>query len=126
MKNNKANQKIREFMAREVYPQKGLKNALAPTGYEAFRVSPRITLKHGKKVRRIYGATVEPDYTRPIKKNKYGHPIISGAKVNWYPHGYTTSGVKAGTRLLGSIKDYPIDQNEAKLKLMIKRKKGLK
>jgi hypothetical protein len=113
--------KKRDFIAREVYKKKGLSKKLAPTGYEAFRVSPRTTLKFGKKYKRIYGATVEPDFRRKIGKNKYG------ADVKWYPHGYTLPSVKSGTRTLRDIKRYyPIDVKEARRKLMMKKRKPRK
>ena len=109
------NRKEQDFIAREVWKKKGLKKKMYPTGYEAFRVSPRTTTKYGKKYKKIYGATVEPDYTRG-KQGKYG------AKVKWYPHGYTKSSVKSGTRLLAPIKNYPVNQKEAKMKLMVKKR----
>lgn len=64
----------------------------------------------------MYGATVEPDYSRG-KLGRYG------AKVKWYPHGYTSASVKPGTRTLQSLKYYPVNQEEAKRKLMLKKRK---
>jgi len=108
----------KEFEGREVYPKKGLSKSLAMTGYEAYRVSPRTTIKHGKKYRKIYGATVEPDYTRKAKgKHTYG------AKVTWYPHYYTRESVKGGTRTLQPLGNYPVDVKEARRKLMLKKRK---
>lgn len=108
--------KEQDFISREVYKSKGLKKSLYPTGYEAFRVSPRTTTKFGKKYKRIFGATVEPDYSRG-KQGRYG------AKVQWFPHGYTSTSVKGGTRLLSQIKNYPVDQKEARMKLMIRSRR---
>ena len=105
-----------DFIAREVFKKKGLKKKLTNTGYEAFRVSPRTTNKFGKLYKKIYGATVEPEYTRGTR-GKYG------AKVNWYPHGYTSASVKGGTRMLQQLKYYPVNQKEARRKLMIKPKR---
>jgi hypothetical protein len=110
----------KQFEAREVYKSRKLKSQLAPTGYEAFRVSPRTTTIFGKKYRKIYGAVVEPDYSRVFKKNKYGNGRIFGAKVTWFPHYYTTAKVKGGTRLLQPLRSYPVDYKEAKYKLMLK------
>lgn len=116
--------KRREFEAREVFKSKGLKNKLQTTGYEAFRVSPRATVKFGKSYKKIYGAVVEPDYQRPVgKKNKYGNPTRFGAKVSWHSHGYTTGKVKGGTRLLGQLRNYPVDQKEARRKLMLRKRR---
>jgi len=114
-------EKRKRFEAREVYKKKGLSKKLTPTGYEAYRVSPRTTIKYGKKYRKIYGATVEPDYKRKAKgKYKYG------AKVKWFPHAYTTSSVKGGTRTLQNLKNYPVNVKEARRKLMLKRKRRKK
>jgi len=112
--------KKRDFIATEGYKKKGLSKKLAPTGYEAFRVSPRTTLKFGKKYKRIYGASVEPDFRRKIGKNKYG------ADVKWYPHGYTLPSVKSGTRTLHDLRYYPIDVKEARRKLMMKKRRPRK
>ena len=113
--------KIKEFISREVYKPVNLRKQLSPTGYEAFRVSPRPTMKYGMLFKKIYGATVAPDYSRPIgKRNKFGNPIKFGAMVKWYPHGYTSAKAKSGTFLLQPLKSYPIDIKEAKYKLMIK------
>jgi hypothetical protein len=112
-----------DFIRREVYKRQHLKN-IRTTGYEAFRISPRTTIKYGKRYKRIYGAVVEPDYSRPTgKKNKYGNPTRFGAKVTWSPHGYASPSIKSGTRLIGSLRYYPVDQKEARMKLMIHRKK---
>lgn len=111
--------KRREFEWREVYKSRKLKDSLTPTGYEAFRVSPRTTTKYGKKYKRIYGAVVELDYSRTIKTTKKGSKIY-GAKVTWYPHAYTSSKVKGGTRMLQALRWYPVDYKEARMKLMLK------
>lgn len=113
------NRKEFEWKSREVFNAKGLKNKLQTTGYEAFRISPRATTKYGKSYKRIYGATVAPDYSRPVygKKNTYG------AKVEWHPHGYTSASVKGGTRLLTQLKNYPVNQREARMKLMLKSRR---
>jgi len=116
--------KERDFISREVFNSAGLKKKIQSTGYEAFRVSSKPTIKFGKKYKKIYGATVEPDYSRPTgKKNKFGNPTKFGAKVSWHPHGYTSAKVKAGTRTLANLKYYPVDQQEAKRKLMLKKRK---
>lgn len=107
--------KKKEFEAREVFPAKNLKQQLAPTGYDAYRVSPRATYKHGKYYKRIYGATIEPDYSRGTQGNY-------GANVKWYPHGYTKANARSGTFELQSTKDYPVNQQEVRSKLMLKRK----
>ena len=71
----KMTMKERDFRAREVFSSSGLKKNIQSTGYEAFRVSSKPTVKFGKKYKKIYGATVEPDYKRPTgKKNKFGNP----------------------------------------------------
>jgi len=115
--------KIRDFESREVFKLTDLKNKLRPTGYEAFRISPRATMKYGKMYKKIYGATVSPDYSRPIgKKNKFGNPVKFGAKVQWFSHGYTSAKAKGGTYMLQPLRSYPVDQVEARRKLMIKRK----
>jgi hypothetical protein len=114
-------EKRKRFEAREVYKKKGLSKKLTPTGYEAYRVSPRTTIKHGKRYRKIYGAVVEPDYKRKAKgKNRYG------AKVKWFPHGYTTTSVKGGTRTLQNLRYYPVNVKEARGKLMLKKRKARK
>lgn len=115
-------QKRRMFEQREVFDSVGLLSKLRPTGYEAIRVSPRATMKFGKMYKKIYGASVTPDYSRPTpgKKNKFGNPTEWGARVEWFPHGYTSAKVKSGTKLLTSLKDYPINKRELKRKLMIK------
>lgn len=105
-----------DFFHREVYSTKSLSKQLSPTGYEAFRISPRKTKKFGKPYKRIYGATVAPDYSRGVQ-GKYG------AKVEWFPHGFTLPSVKSGTRLLQPLKDYPVNQEEARSKLMLKRRR---
>tara|TARA_Y100000310_G_scaffold306286_1_gene347275 strand:+ start:158 stop:520 length:363 start_codon:yes stop_codon:yes gene_type:complete len=110
--------KRRDFEAREVYKKKGLSKNLTSTGYEAYRVSPQTTTKFGKKYRKIYGATVEPDYSRKSKgKHKYG------AKVSWHQHGFTSASVKSGTRTLANLKHYPVDFKEARRKLMMKKRR---
>lgn len=108
--------KRRLFERTSVLSPKGLKKRLSPTGYEAIRISPRTTKKYGKQYRKIYGATIEPDYSRG-KSGKFG------ANVKWYPHLYTTKGAKSGTRILQPIKNYPVNQKEAKMKLMLKSRK---
>ena len=110
----KINQKQKEFEIREVFNSKNLKKQIETSGYEAFRVSPRATTKFGKQYKKIYGATVQPDYSRKIGKNY-------GAKVEWYPHGYTSKNVKGGTRLLQPIRNYPVDQKEVRMKLMLRK-----
>ncbi len=112
----------KEFESREVYPKKGLTKALGPTGYEAYRVSPRKTKKYGKEYRKIYGATVEPEYTRKVPEKKHTY----GAKVTWYEHGYTRPSTKPGTKMIMPLKDYPVSQAEARMKLMLKKKKKKK
>ena len=105
----------KDFEAREVYkPSELTKTKLAPTGYEAYRVSPRTTTKYGRKYKRVYGATVSP--TRSGK----------GADVTWYPHAYTTSKVKAGTRMIQSLRYYPVDRAEARRKLMIRPRRAVR
>ena len=117
----KLKMKIRDFESREVFKISGLKNKLSPTGYEAFRISPRAMQKYGKFYKRIYGASVQPDYRRPIgKKNKFGNATKFGADVKWFPHGFISPKAKSGTFLLTSLRDYPIDIREARRKLMIK------
>ena len=119
--------KERDWKAREFFHKKGLKKSLSRTGYDAFRVSPRTTVKFGKKYKKIYGATVEPDYTRPLgKKNKFGYQTTFAPKVKWFPHGYTHASVKGGTRTLQDLRGYPIDLREAKYKLMLKKRKARK
>lgn len=115
-------QKLREFESREVFKPSELKRKIQTTGYEAFRVSPRATMKFGKMFKKIYGATVSPDYSRPVfgKKNKFGNPTEWGAIVKWYPHGYTSAKVRGGTRLLGSLNNYPVNKRELKMKLMLR------
>ena len=110
----------KQFEATEVYKSRKLKSQLAPTGYEAFRVSPRTTTIFGKKYRKIYGAVVEPDYSRVLKKNKFGYGKLFGAKVTWFPHYYTTAKARSGTKLLQPLRHYPVDYKEAKGKLMLK------
>ena len=116
--------KIRDFENREVFKIAGLRSKLSPTGYEAFRISPRATIKFGKMYKKIYGASVSPDYRRPTgKRNKFGNPTTFGTDVKWFPHGYISAKAKSGSFLLTSLKNYPVDQAEAKRKLMIKRRK---
>jgi len=123
----KITMKERDWKDREFFHKKGLKKSLSRTGYDAFRVSPRTTVKFGKKYKKIYGATVEPDYTRPLgKKNKFGYPTTHAPKVKWSPHGYTHASVKGGTRTLQDLRYYPIDLREAKYKLMLKKRKARK
>ena len=113
----------KEFESREVFKKNEL-SKIRNKGYEAYRVSPRTTTKYGKSYRKIYGATVEPDYRRPVgKKNKYGNYTKFAPKVSWYPTGYTTGKVKAGTRVIQPLKYYPVDVKEARRKLMVKRKR---
>jgi len=110
--------KIKEFESREVFKKSELPKKLYSTGYEAYRVSPRTTTKYGKKYKRIYGATVEPDYQRPTsKKHTYG------AKVSWYPHGFASASTTSGTKLLDNLKNYPINVKEARIKLMVKKRR---
>ena len=119
--------KRKEFEAREVYKKKALTKKLQPTGYEAYRVSPRTTTKFGKKYRKIYGAVVEPDYRKPEGRlNKFGKPTRFRAKVSWHPHAYTTASAKGGTRTLTSLRYYPINVKEARRQLMMKRRKARK
>ena len=117
----KLKMKIKDFERREVFNISGLKNKLRPTGYEAFKVSPRACRKYGKMYKKIYGASVAPDYRRPTgKRNKFGNPTMFMADVKWYPHGFISPKAKSGTFLLTSLKDYPVDIKDAKRKLMIK------
>jgi hypothetical protein len=116
-------EKRRRFEASEVYKRNELKKIKA-TGYEAYRVSPSKTVKFGKQYRKIYGAVVEPDYSRPTgRKNKYGNFVKFYPKVTWTQHGYTSASIKGGTRVLMPLRDYPIEQKEARRKLMIRRRK---
>ena len=117
-------EKRKRFEATDVYKRTELKK-IRTTGYEAFRVSPRTTTKYGKKYRKIYGATIEPDYQRPIAKKRSGMKIF-GAKVKWYPHYYTKDTIKGGTRLIQQLKYYPVDLRETKSKLMLKKRKPVK
>lgn len=103
-----------EWKSKELFDSKKLKSQIQPSGYEAFRVSPRTTTKFGKQYKKIYGATIQPDYSKKIGKNY-------GVKVEWYPHGYTSKNVKGGTRLLTSLKNYPVDKKEVRMKLMLKK-----
>ena len=105
-----------QFERLEVFKPRGLKHALHPTGYEAFRVSPRTTRKYGRRYKRIYGATIEPDYRRKIGE-RYG------ATVKWYPHGYTTEKARSGTRMIMRLSDYPVDREQARMLLMLSDKK---
>jgi len=109
-----AQMRKRDFESREVYKATGLKSALMPTGYEAYRVSPRTTMKFGTDYKKIYGATITPNWNDKKGKNKFG------VRVQWFPHGYTTKSAKSGTFLLQSLRLYPIDVKEAKRKLMMK------
>ena len=98
-------------------------------GYEAYRVSPQVRVKHGKEYRNVYGAVVEPDYNRPVRgsENKAGRPTKFGARVRWHLQGVVKNrGQKGGTHTCQDLKDYPIDQKEAKDKLMIREKKKKK
>jgi len=106
----------REFEERELFSKKKLRKYLEPTGYEAFRVSPRTTTRYGRKYKRVYGATVSPDYSRGTQ-GRYG------AKVEWFPHGFTTPNVKSGTRMMQNLSSYPVDKSEAVMKLMLHGKK---
>jgi len=111
----------KEFEANEVYTKKDLKKGkLRPTGYEAYRVSPRKSKKFGSEYRKIYGAVISPDYSRKNKKGEYG------SKVEWFPHGYTKANVRPGTRLQTNIKNYPVDKKETAFKLMLKPKRKRK
>jgi hypothetical protein len=113
-------QKRRAFERREVVISP-IDLVLFTKGYEAYRVSPQTTVKHGKKYKKIYGATVEPDHKRKAKgKHTYG------AKVNWYSHGYTSASTKSGTRIIANLRGYPVDVKEARRKLMMKRRKPKK
>jgi len=116
--------KIRDFESREVFKASELRRKMIPTGYEAYRVSARPTKKYGKSYKKVYGASVSPNYRFPVgKKNKFGNPTKWLADVKWFPHGYTSPSVKGGTRLLTSLSSYPIDIKDAKRKLMIKSKR---
>lgn len=105
-----------QFERREVFAKKGLKHKLRPTGYEAYRVSPRTTTLYGVKYKKLFGAVVTPDYSRKVG-SKFG------AEVKWYPHGFTRASTKSGTVLLGNISDYPVERKETALKLMLRSKK---
>jgi hypothetical protein len=105
-----------DWEQRELFKRKNLKN-LQTTGYEAFRVSPRTTTKFGKKYKKIYGATVSPDYSRKVG-SKYG------AKVEWFEHGYTMPSVRSGTRVLMPLKSYGVDMREVGHKLMLRNKRA--
>lgn len=107
----------REFESKEVFKKNELKR-VENAGYEAYRVSPRTTTLFWKKYKKVYGASVSPDYSRGTK-GKYG------AKVEWYPHGYTTKDVKSGTKLISSLRNYPVNQKEARMKLMLNSRKTI-
>ena len=65
-------------------------------GYDAFRVSPQVTTKFGKKYRKIFGGTVNLKYI-----NKRPFP-----KVEWHEHGFIKDGrAKPGTTLIETLKD---------------------
>lgn len=106
--------KRREFEADEVFSSRGISSAIAPTGYDAYRVSPRTTEKYGKKYRKVYGASVEINYPRGTAPGAKGRP-----KVTWWPHGYVPATVKPGTRRLAKMGTYPVDQRELKRQLML-------
>ena len=110
--------KKKDFEDREVFKGNSLRKQIEPSGYEAFRVSPQTTTKFGMKYRKVFGASISPDFSRPTKKKH-----TYGARVEWHPHGFTSAKAKPGTRLLAGLKSYPVDQKEARMKLMIKKRK---
>jgi hypothetical protein len=100
---------------------RNLRDNMASRGYDAMRVSPQTTTRHGHKYRAVYGASVEPDYSRPARdRPKQSHRY--GAKVEWHKQGYVkaTKKQRTGTTPLHSLRDYPVDAKEARYKLMMK------
>lgn len=83
-------------------------------GYDAMRISPQVTEKYGLQYRAVYGATIEPDYTRPQVGGKY-HP-----KVQWYKQGYIKAGTAKGTTVFRRYGGMFIKE-ELDDKLMIKK-----
>ena len=70
-----------------------VKRANVMQGYDAFRVSPQIISRNGKKYRKVYGAQIDRNYSA---RNGVEH------KVNWYDNGVVRASVKSGTRMSDS------------------------
>lgn len=100
---------------------KNLKANMASRGYDAMRVSPRTTTKHGHKYRVVYGASIEPLTTwRSGRGEDYRAP--SGKtypKVTWHKQGYVkaTKKQRTGTVRLGAM-NYDYDRASLRDRLM--------
>ena len=82
-------------------------------GYDAVRISPSVTTKYGLKYRKVFGAVIEPVYSRGTDRNGRYYP-----KVTWHLHGYIKAGKMTGTRLIGS--DSQWNKTELKRQLMMR------
>ena len=91
-------------------------------GYDAFRVSPAVITRNGRKYRKVYSAQIEN-----VWSSRYGNSY----KVNWYENGVVRASVKSGTRMtnstiadiVGKNKTY---QNNLKSQLMIRKRRTSK
>ena len=80
---------------------KSLSSAMSKRGYEAFRISPRVTKKFGLSYRMVLGAVVSP-MKRFNQKTRTYEPVKTKSgryapKVEWYRQGYIKAGKKTGS-----------------------------
>lgn len=91
-------------------------------GYDAYRVSPQIITRNGKKYKKVYGASIEVIW---------GHRSgTRGTKVVWYENGVVRASMPSGTRVTraGTIDDFTYgNKNEvSKLRNLLMMKKTKK
>lgn len=102
-----------------IRPSKGTRaqtpmQSMSWRGYDAMRISPQVTTKYGLKYRAVYGASISPDYKRPMVKGKY-HPI-----VEWHRQGYIKATDTKGTKIINAGLSATFIMSEVKSKLMMK------
>ena len=84
---------------------KSLSRQIAPTGADAFRISPAITKKFGLKYRKIWIAYLSPERKGDGVKYDYKGKIIP-KPPRWDHWGYIRAGKTKGTFRLRSLKHF--------------------
>lgn len=90
-------------------------------GYDAVRISPRVTTKHGKQYRAVYAAWLEEvvsKYSPPVR-NKKGQ-LQYPCKAHWDLRGYVKASVKPGTTAFATAKSGNFIPSSLKSQLMLK------
>ncbi len=88
-------------------------------GYDAMRVSPRITVKFGLKYRKVFGTQVVPNHSRSNSfgsKEKKFFPL-----VKWHHQGFIKATKKSGSFVLNRSIFREFQNSPLKTFLMLRR-----